>query len=82
MRELYATDAKPPNQNVYSPSAAALPALVFNRETQSWAFSIWSLCGRNWCGLEDRAVDWEPGTPDQSLQLVIYWIFLPFIDYF
>jgi len=51
--------------------------------TPKASFSIWkSLCGRNQRGLEDRAGEWEPGTPDQSLQSVIYWIFLLFIDYF
>lgn len=53
--ELCTGGAKSPKQTVYSPQAAALPALLFNRETQSWAFFIWSLCGRNQCGLEDRA---------------------------
>lgn len=50
-------------------------SLLFNQDTQSWAFSSWSLCGTNQCGLGDRA-------PEQSLQAVIYWLFLLFIDWF
>lgn len=65
------------------PSLGSSPACSWlNQETQSWALSIWSLCGRNRCGLGARAGAWEPETPDQSLQLVIYCIFFLFIDYF
>lgn len=57
-------------------------SLLFNQDTQSWAFSSWSLCGTNHCGLGDRASEWEPGAPEQSLQSVIYWLFLLFIGCF
>lgn len=55
--------------------AAALPAFLFNQETQSGAFFIWSLGGRNQHGLEDGAGDWEP-VPQQTLQTFPRYYFL------
>lgn len=63
-----------------------VPALLpfVNRDTQSWAFSSWSSCGTNQCGLGDRAEEWE--LLEQSLQsgiywLFVYWLFLLLIDW-
>lgn len=62
--------------------AAALPAFLFNQETQSGAFFIWSLGGRNQHGLEDRAGDWEP-VPQQTLQTFPrYYFFSPWSIFF